>query len=767
MSVQNRFWKQLWQQAARIWNVLYTALGLQRLHYLVNFYFVLTLLLLLAIGLAGILWYIDGHYQQQQTQLAQQQLAARADAEITRLNAQIEQAQGSVRRLRGYVSIFEQNQPVSQADLAHLKDRMTQDLSLHPQQFSQYYAFESQPAQSYFGEEAMLGVLYKNLRRVKTPNYNDPDSMRFKTWRDLHYLKNEREIWYHINKTNQEVHFTPVYFDKNYTQAEVFSITQGIYNNKQFQGIVGVNILSDSFFAPIETQKIGETGGFFLVDYTEGLQLSRNGFTEEEQYAQASLLEPHNRMSYNLYRGNNKQVEQWKKLLVTTTNGAILVGVDGQQYLVYTRLLESQPWTLVLYQALNEAQSSEQSSYIYFWSLTLLFLMLLVGWLLFYHFAKPLQQILQALHELSRNPELQLPDILAIPGNGSYELQKLNTQLLQVLNSQTHQLQRGIAEVLEYQQNLTECEERETGLATSLAEQTRRLNHAELENEKFKAFVRKAKAQLQQLKVQGQRFKAHAQKAELDAQQARMEANHAGQAKAQFLANMSHELRTPMNAIIGYTEILQEDAEDLGHFDFIPDLQKIHGASYHLLDLINNLFDLSRIESSQMDLYLENFDITPMLQDVANTVQPLIEKQDNILKLELQGALGTMNADMTKVRQNLLNLLSNASKFSKQSIITLFSTRQRRDGIDWIIFKVSDEGIGISPEQMNKLFQAFTRMDESAPSGGMFGGSGVGLALTKQFCQIMGGDIAVESELGKGSIFTITLPADVSAMIHV
>jgi signal transduction histidine kinase len=234
----------------------------------------------------------------------------------------------------------------------------------------------------------------------------------------------------------------------------------------------------------------------------------------------------------------------------------------------------------------------------------------------------------------------------------------------------------------------------------------------------------------------------------------------ANQAKAQFLANMSHELRTPMNAIIGYTEMLQEDAREQGQNDFIPDLQKIHGASYHLLDLINNLFDMSRIESSQMELYLETFDIVPMIQDVAITIAPLLEKQANILKLNCDNALGTMSADLTKVRQNLLNLLSNANKFSKQSTIHLSASRQTEEGIDWILFSVTDQGIGMTPEQIRKLFQAFTQIDSSPTR--KYGGSGLGLAITKQFCQIMGGDILVESQFGQGSTFVMRLPAQVN-----
>ncbi len=765
MSEQTR-WSQILQPLSSVWNTLSHALGLSRLQALISFPFLGLMLLLLSAGVIILLQQNNHQFQYLEKQVIQQQLSQQADKQAAQLEQQIKQARLAVQRLHSHISQLDKTVPMNEERLTYIKQFMQQNLHQQPHQFSYYYAFEKKTAQQYFNEEAMLGVMYKNHRRLKMPNYNEPNTMRFKLWRDSHYLKNEREAWYHINKTSPDIHVTPIYFDKNYTKAEVFSVTQGIYHKRQFQGMVGVDILIDSFFAQLETHKIAATGGVFLVDYIEGLQLTRSGFSQDGKYGQTRLLAPHERMQYNLYRGDTKQAEHWKEVLTNAANGIPMIGADEQPYLVFTRPLKNQPWTIVTYQALDEAQGSIESHHSLLWGVGLLSLLLLLAWILFRYFTLPLWRLHHGLEKLAENPQLQWGEVLSISDSGSQELQELNHQILYVLNSQTQQIKTHQEKVQKFQSELSESEERETGMASSLAEQTRRLNKVEQENEKFKTFIRKARLNLQQLKVQAQRFKAHAQKSELNAQQATMEAGHANQAKAQFLANMSHELRTPMNAIIGYTEILQEDAEDLGHFDFIPDLQKIHGASYHLLDLINNLFDLSKIESSQMDLYLENFDITPMLQDVANTVQPLVEKQENVLKLELQGALGTMNADMTKVRQNLLNLLSNASKFSKQSVITLFATRETRENIDWIIFKVSDEGIGISPEQMSKLFQAFTRLDEAAPSGGTFGGSGVGLALTKQFCQIMGGDIEVNSELGKGSVFTLSLPADVASILH-
>ena len=244
-------------------------------------------------------------------------------------------------------------------------------------------------------------------------------------------------------------------------------------------------------------------------------------------------------------------------------------------------------------------------------------------------------------------------------------------------------------------------------------------------------------------------------KAEEELKIAMAAAEQANQAKSSFLANMSHELRTPLNAILGYSEMLREEAEDEGHDDFVPDLNKIHSAGTHLLGLINDVLDLSKIEAGKMELYLETVELRQLVDDVAATIKPLVEKNRNTIEVVCPAGESS-HTDITKVRQVLLNLLSNASKFTKKGKVTLSASCDSKDGKDWISLSVQDSGIGMTDEQMAKLFQAFQQADASTTR--KYGGTGLGLAISRKFCQMMGGDITVTSKPGQGSCFTIHLP---------
>ncbi len=228
----------------------------------------------------------------------------------------------------------------------------------------------------------------------------------------------------------------------------------------------------------------------------------------------------------------------------------------------------------------------------------------------------------------------------------------------------------------------------------------------------------------------------------------------ASQHKSQFLANMSHELRTPLNAIIGVSEMLREDAEALKQ-DTEP-LDRVLGAGRHLLALINDILDLSKIEAGRMELHLNSFALAPLIEDVVKTIEPMATKNGNRLLIDCPADLGTIRADQTRFRQSLLNLASNANKFTEKGTITIAAHQAQENGRDWVTLAVTDTGIGMTPEQMGKLFQEFSQASSATAS--KYGGTGLGLAISRRFCQMMGGDITVESKPGRGSTFTIRLP---------
>jgi signal transduction histidine kinase/DNA-binding NarL/FixJ family response regulator len=237
-------------------------------------------------------------------------------------------------------------------------------------------------------------------------------------------------------------------------------------------------------------------------------------------------------------------------------------------------------------------------------------------------------------------------------------------------------------------------------------------------------------------------------------------AEDASRAKSAFLANMSHELRTPLNAIIGYSEMLEEETRDSGKLENQQDLRKIQSAGKHLLSLINDVLDLSKIEAGKMGLHLETFDVPLMVEEMVTTLQPAISKNANTVRVRLADDVSLMRADATKVRQILFNLMSNACKFTDHGTISLDVSQSAMEGQEWIRFRVNDTGIGISAKQQGKLFQEFSQAD--ATISRKYGGTGLGLAISYRFVQMMKGRISVESQPGQGSTFTVYLPAQVT-----
>jgi signal transduction histidine kinase len=237
---------------------------------------------------------------------------------------------------------------------------------------------------------------------------------------------------------------------------------------------------------------------------------------------------------------------------------------------------------------------------------------------------------------------------------------------------------------------------------------------------------------------------------------ARDEALAANHAKSAFLANMSHELRTPLNAIIGYSEMLQEDAEDEGREESSADLKKIMGSARHLLGLINDVLDLSKIEAGRMETVAEEFELQPVIEEIAATVTPLVGRRGNQLDVGSAPELGFMHSDLTKLRQILLNLLSNAAKFTENGSVGLYSERRVAGGREWIQFRVTDTGIGMTSKQLASVFDAFTQAEKTTQRD--YGGTGLGLAISRRFCDLLGGELTVGSEPGAGTEFRVLLP---------
>ncbi len=262
---------------------------------------------------------------------------------------------------------------------------------------------------------------------------------------------------------------------------------------------------------------------------------------------------------------------------------------------------------------------------------------------------------------------------------------------------------------------------------------------------------------LAQDRTEYQKAEEELRKANAELAGARDQALAASQTKSTFLANMSHELRTPLNAVIGYSEMLQEEAEDEGMASFIPDLKKIQAAGKHLLGLINDILDISKIEAGKIQLYIEDFEIGDLVRDVASTIQPLIDKNANRLIVSSTDGIGKMHADMTRVRQVLFNLLSNASKFTEKGTVTLSVRREETAGSAWVVFDVVDTGIGMTPEQLERVFEPFQQAEASTTR--KYGGTGLGLTISRHFCRMMGGDLSVVSQAGVGTTFTSRLPA--------
>jgi signal transduction histidine kinase/CheY-like chemotaxis protein len=328
------------------------------------------------------------------------------------------------------------------------------------------------------------------------------------------------------------------------------------------------------------------------------------------------------------------------------------------------------------------------------------------------------------LQRMISRPILQLEDtIRMVSANKNYEIRAVNTY-----GDEIGRLMDG------FNNMLAEIQQRDTALLNA--------------NDQLHARTEELEREVDQR-----------QQAQEELLKAKHAAEDASRAKSAFVANMSHELRTPLNAIIGYSEMLEEETRESGNSEVIQDLQKIQTAGKHLLSLINDVLDLSKIEAGKMTLHLETFDVVPMIRQIVSTLERAAVKNANIIKVHIDDGVGTMRADVTKVRQILFNLVSNACKFTDSGTISISVQPMTSEGEEWIRFQVTDTGIGITPKQRQQLFQEFAQADTSISR--KYGGTGLGLAISHRFVQMMSGQIQVDSDPGQGSTFTVLLPVEV------
>ncbi|MDM8568795.1 ATP-binding protein [Thiotrichales bacterium HSG1] len=696
-----------------------------------------TILWLFTAAIVVVLLTIVSMSIQQQTKLQNKliysQLQHITSTFAQQLDREVELAQYSVSRLKGYLPILDID---VEEKVTFLRNMMADNLQFNNNHYSNYIAFEAEKASKYFNQRGKLLLAHKNISLVDTVRYNKPQHVIHKSINRANYANDPRKSWYYLSKHTPDMQITPIYFDNDHTKTTLISFSQGLYEYQTFKGVVGVSVLVDTFFEEIENKRFGETGHMFLVDYNEGIVLS---ITNNVKFINAP-----ERQVVNLYTDDTK-MPFWKNIINEDTPYLEALNSNEELYTLSSKKLRLLPWTLISYQKTSELKSNSQSNTRYLVIMIGIALLLLI--VLIFIFFKMLILPLRFMQESIKN--FTKPNqTFTVPSQAIFELQALAADFKLVTTK-----------LIKINQEKNECVKRLQNTTVNNTKQGKQLEQCQNKLLKLHGKTKNFQTDLEKSHLEIQKARVKIQKYKLDSKRAKVQTRTAYQTKTQFLANMGLELRTPMNAIIGYTEMLQEDAKELEQNDFLLDLQKIHGASFHLLDLINNLFDMSQIESSQLDLYLETFDIAPMIQDVVATVSPLLEKRSNILKISCDPALGTMSADLTKVRQNLINLLSNANKFSRQSVIALDVNREATDGVDWIVYNVTDQGIGMVQEQIEKLFQAFAQFDMEITTKS---NTNLSLAITKQFCQIMGGDILVESQFGRGSTFTMRLPAQVT-----
>ena len=507
------------------------------------------------------------------------------------------------------------------------------------------------------------------------------------------------EQWYVSAKKSGSFHISEPYFDEEGSQINMISLTQPITINGRFIGVAGADISLDYIERLVRSIRMEMPGTANDESSQVAYLVSKSG---------KIIVHPNSELRLRQgYEGKDLMELPGGRAISSAPSGHVALTANGESRLVYWFTSPLTGWKLVLdvpERLLLEPVYQVTANTIYV-SVAGLFLMMGLISILARRLTAPIAGLGTVAESLEK-------------GN-------FDNRPLQWLCNRQDEI-GGLANTFR-------------GMAARI--EAREKDLAEL-NQNLEATVRARTSEL-----------AHAVE---EARQAKDAAESANRTKSAFLANMSHELRTPMNAIIGYSEMLIEDATDNGQEDIIPDLKKIQSAGKHLLALINDVLDLSKIEAGKMTIYCEQIDIAAMVGEVRDTIEPLVGKNDNTLQCHVPEGVGFLFSDLTKIRQTLFNLLSNAAKFTHNGSIELRVTALRERNEEFLRFDVIDTGIGLTPAQAQSLFQAFQQADDSTTR--KYGGTGLGLAISRRFCRMLGGDLTVTSESGRGSTFTALIP---------
>jgi len=638
------------------------------------------------------------HYITLQTAYAEQRFKHAVSVNVNKIAQEITQAKQNLYRFQEYAQILLRESTIDDNALKSLQYMMANSLQFSHNQHSARIALTPDNAKRFFNQPGFFMNIHKNHTKRNQADYNQPDNMLSESRYDTDYMQDKA---YQLAQHNTALQTSQIYFDDSYLKAWVLTMSLGLFDTQgQLQGIVATDILMDNLFAAIEQSIFGETGGLFLVDHQSGLLLTQ---VETREQVSIGIVGKKARLTHNLYEQADQR--QWKSVLKSAVESQAIKGANRRWYQIATQPFDNPSWALVVYQARSELQKDLHLGLfvLIFLSCAAFTAIAVIGLLLILKVVQPLEKLVEVMRQLKHTPAMNLQ----APVTGTLETHLLGDIFNDLLTS----IKQAVAEKDRFAQELQAYSHT---LEQKVAQRT----------EELAAAVAEAQA--------------------------------ANRSKSQFLANMSHEIRTPMNAIIGYTEMLQDDAEDMDCPQFVPELQKINAAALHLLSLINDILDLSKIEAGKMELYLERFSIPQMVDEIAMTVRLLLEKRGNDLVVDCPTDIEEMYADLTKVRQNLLNLISNANKFSQNQTIELQISRQTDAANNFICFSVRDYGIGMTETQLARLFEAFVQAD--AATTRHYGGTGLGLAITKHFCEMMGGAIKVESRYGEGSTFSMYLP---------